>query len=114
MSYYTFDWLIAMAQPAPGAEPNPTGQMLQMVGTLAFFMVVMYLLMIRPQQKKAKQHAAMLTTLKVGDRVLTSGGVLGVVVSVKDKTVAIRSADTKMEIVKSAVSEILESASAGS
>jgi preprotein translocase subunit YajC len=46
--------------------------------------------------------------------VVTSGGVLGVVVSVKDKTVAIRSADTKIEIVKSAVSDILESASSGS
>jgi preprotein translocase subunit YajC len=114
MSNYPFEWLLAMAQAAPGTEPNPTGQMLQMVGTLAFFMVVMYLLMIRPQQKKAKQHAALLTTLKVGDRVVTSGGVLGVVVSVKDKTVAIRSADTKIEIVKSAVSDILESASSGS
>jgi preprotein translocase subunit YajC len=102
-----------MAQPRPGTEPNPTGQMLQMLGTLAFFMVVMYLLMIRPQQKKARQHAELLKTLKAGDRVVTSGGVLGVVVSVKDKTVAIRSADTKMEIVKSAVSEILESASPG-
>jgi preprotein translocase subunit YajC len=114
MSFYCFEGLLAMAQPRPGTEPNPTGQMLQMLGTLAFFMVVMYLLMIRPQQKKARQHAALLKTLKAGDRVVTSGGVLGVVVSVKDKTVAIRSGDTKMEIVKSAVSEILEDASPGS
>jgi preprotein translocase subunit YajC len=110
----SFEWMLAMAQVASATQPNPTGQMLQMLGTLAFFMVVMYLLMIRPQQKKAKQHTAMLKTLKAGDRVVTSGGVLGVVVSVKDRTVAIRSADTKMEIVKSAVTEILESTSAAS
>jgi preprotein translocase subunit YajC len=114
MLVHAFDGFLAMAQPPAGAEPNPTGQMLQMLGTLAFFMVVMYLLMIRPQQKKAKQHAALLKTIKPGDKVVTSGGVLGVVVSVKDKTVAIRSADTKMELVKSAISEIVESASSGS
>lgn len=114
MSLDQLGWVLAMGQPTPGTEPNPTGQMLQMLGTLAFFMVVMYLLMIRPQQKKARQHAELVKTLKVGDRVVTSGGVLGVVVSVKDKTVAIRSADTKMEILRSAVTEILESASTGS
>ena len=114
MLVHAFDGFLAMAQPPDGAEPNPTGQMLQMLGTLAFFMVVMYLLMIRPQQKKAKQHAALLKTIKPGDKVVTSGGVLGVVVSVKDKTVAIRSADTKMELVKSAISEIIESASSES
>jgi preprotein translocase subunit YajC len=98
--------------PAPqGSSPNPTGQMLQMVGTLVFFFVVMYFLMIRPQQKKAKEHALMVKALRAGDRVLTSGGVLGVVVSVKEKTVAIRSEGTKLEIVKSAVTEILERAS---
>lgn len=100
-----------MAQPtAPGEKPNPTGQMLSMLLTLGFFMVVMWLLMIRPQQKKAREHAALLTTLKAGDKVVTSGGIMGVVVSVKDRTVALRSADTKIEILKSAVTEIVERA----
>jgi preprotein translocase subunit YajC len=82
-----------------------------MLLTLGFFMVVMWLLMIRPQQKKAKEHASLLKTLKAGDKVVTSGGVLGVVVSVKDRTVALRSADTKLEVLKSAVTEIVERAS---
>ena len=81
-----------------------------MLLTLGFFMVVMWLLMIRPQQKKAKEHAALLKTLKSGDKVVTSGGIMGVVVSVKDRTVALRSADTKMEVLKSAVTEIVERA----
>jgi preprotein translocase subunit YajC len=97
-------------QPGPGEKANQTGQMLSMLLTLGFFMVVMWLLMIRPQQKKAKEHAALLKTLKAGDKVVTSGGIMGVVVSVKDRTVALRSADTKLEVLKSAVTEIVERA----
>jgi len=102
------DGLLAMGSTPQGAQQNPTAQMLQMLGTILFFFVVMYFLMIRPQQRKARDHASLLKTLKAGDRVVTSGGVLGVVVSVKDKTVSIRSADTKLEVVKTAVSEIIE------
>jgi preprotein translocase subunit YajC len=59
-------------------------------------------------RKKAKEHAEMLKTIRPGDKVVTSGGVVATVVSVKEKTVAIRSADTKLEVLKSAVSEITE------
>jgi preprotein translocase subunit YajC len=105
-----FSGLLAMGPAPQGSQQNPTAQMLQMVGTLVFFFVVMYFLMIRPQQKKAREHAVMVKALRPGDRVVTSGGVMGVVVSVKEKTVAIRSEGTKLEIVKSAVTEILERA----
>jgi len=50
----------------------------------------------------------MMKTLKPGDKVTTSGGIIGTVVSVKDKSVSIRSVDTKFEVLKSAVSEITE------
>ena len=52
----------------------------------------------------------MLKSLKPKDKVVTSGGVMGIVVSVQEKTVTIRSADTKLEVLKSAVSEITERA----
>lgn len=78
---------------------------------LMLLMVMLYVIMLRPQQKKAKEHARLLSKLKVGDKVITSGGIMGTVVSLKDKSVAIRSADTKMEILKSAVSEITEKSS---
>ena len=97
-----------MGSTPQGAQQNPTAQMLQMLGTILFFFVVMYFLMIRPQQRKARDHSNLLKTLKIGDRVVTSGGVIGVVVSVKDKAVSIRSADTKLEVVKTAVTEIIE------
>ena len=81
---------------------------------MVFMFVIIYMIMIRPQQKKAKQHAELLKTLKPGDKVVTSGGILGVIVSVKEKSVSLRSSDTKLEVLKSAVSEITErSSSAG-
>ena len=107
--------IIAMAPTAPaGTAPNPTGQLLQMLGTFLFFGIVMYFVMIRPQQKKAKEQAEMMKSLKSGDKVITSSGILGVVVGVKDRTVSIRSADTKLEILKSAVIEITERAGGSS
>ena len=76
---------------------------------LILLMVVFYFVLIRPQQKKAKQHTELLKTVKAGDKVVTSGGIIGVVLSVKDKGgVTIRSADAKMEITRAAISEITE------
>jgi preprotein translocase subunit YajC len=107
--------LLAMGTPTqPGTQPNPTGQMLQLVGTLAFFVFVMYFLMIRPQQKKAREQADLLKALKPGDKVVTSGGIIGVIVAVKERSVSLRSADTKLEVLKSAVSEITEKSSSES
>jgi preprotein translocase subunit YajC len=105
-----FDLLLGMGAPPQGTQDSPTAQLLKMLGPLVFFFVVMYVLMIRPQQKKAKEHANLLKSLKPGDKVVTSGGVVGVVVSVKERTVAIRSAETKIEVVKSAVAEVTERA----
>jgi preprotein translocase subunit YajC len=107
--------LLAFAPPPqPGTAPNPTGQMVQMLVTFLVLGLMFYFVMIRPQQKKAREHADLLKNLKSGDKILTSGGILGVVVGVKDKTVSIRSADTKLEVLKSAVSEITERAAGSS
>jgi preprotein translocase subunit YajC len=72
-------------------------------------MVVFYFVLIRPQQKKAKQHAEMLKTVRPGDKVVTSGGIVGMVLSVKEKGgMTIRSADAKIEITRAAIAEITE------
>jgi preprotein translocase subunit YajC len=75
---------------------------------LVLIMVVFYFLLIRPQQKKAKDHAALLKTVRPGDKIVTSGGIVGIVLTVKEKTLTLRSADTKLEITKSAIAEITE------
>ena len=72
--------------------------------------VIFYFLLIRPQRTRAKQQAELLKALKSGDKIVTASGIIGVVISVKDKTVSIRSSDAKLEILKSAVSEITERA----
>jgi preprotein translocase subunit YajC len=97
--------LLAQATPT---VPDERAQMLRTFGLMAFMGLAMYLLLFRPQQKKAREHANMLKTIKNGDKVVTSGGVLGVVVGLKEKSVSIRSADTKLEVLKSSVTEILE------
>ncbi len=70
--------------------------------------VIFYFLLIRPQQKRQKEHQKMLESLRKGDRVLTSGGIYGTVVGVKDDVVVVKIAENvKVELAKSAVSHIV-------
>ncbi len=103
-----------MAPPPTGTQPNPQGEMIKMVSMIAVMGFVMYFVMIRPQRKRQKALDALLKSIKPGDKVLTASGIVGVVVAVKEKTVSIRSADTKLEVLKSAVSEVTEKAGEGS
>lgn len=105
--------LILAADAPAGAptQPDPRAGMLQLVGWMVIMVIVVWV-MSGSQRKRAKQHAEMLKTLKSGDKVVTSGGILGVVITVKDKSVTVRSGDTKLELLKSAVSEITERAGA--
>jgi preprotein translocase subunit YajC len=87
---------------------NPAGDGIKSMLLMGVFVVGMWFLLIAPQRKKAKELANTLKTLKAGDKIVTNSGILGVVLSIKDKTLSIRSADTKMEILKSSVLEVLE------
>ena len=93
--------------PQPGQQQPPFWTSLVPLGLL---IVVFYFALIRPQQKKQKAHAQLLKTARPGDKIVTTGGIVGVIVSVKDKTISVRSADSKFEITKSAVAEITERA----
>jgi preprotein translocase subunit YajC len=99
--------LLAFAPPqAPGTQSTvpPWAQLVPFV----LLFVVMYLLLILPQQRKAKQHTALLKTLKAGDKIVTSSGIVGVVVSVREAQITLRSEDAKLEVLKSSVQDILE------
>jgi preprotein translocase subunit YajC len=69
---------------------------------------VLYLVMIRPQQKKQKQWAEMLASIKTGDRVTTSGGIRGIILSIKDDAIIVRVApdNIKLEVAKSAIASV--------
>ena len=95
------------------AEVPATGAP-QQNGIIAFLpmvllVVVFYFILIRPQQKRAKELAKLIESVKSGDRVGTASGIIGTVISVKDKIVTLRSADSKLEVSKGAITEILES-----
>jgi len=68
---------------------------------------VFYLLLIRPQQRKQRELQATIAQLKAGDKVITTGGVIGVITAVRDTSFLIRSADKSMlEIARSAVAGV--------
>jgi preprotein translocase subunit YajC len=70
--------------------------------------VIFYFLLIRPQQRKQKEHQSMLDRISKGDRVVTSGGLFGTVVGVKDNIVVLKIAeDVKAEFAKSSISGII-------
>ena len=71
--------------------------------------VAFYFLLIRPQQQRAKALAKLVSSMKTGDRVETASGIRGLVISVKDNTVTLKSADSKIEVSKASVTQILES-----
>jgi preprotein translocase subunit YajC len=79
-----FDIVYAQTGPGFGAP----GQMLSFLPLVLIF-VVFYFLLIRPQQKKAKQHQEMLAKLKKNDEVMTSGGIYGKVMTLADNVVTL-------------------------
>ncbi|MGB3243414.1 MAG: preprotein translocase subunit YajC [Sulfitobacter sp.] len=76
---------------------------------LVLIFAIMYFLLIRPQQKKLKQHAAMVAALRRGDQVVTQGGVIGKVVKVKDDgEVEVEIADgVKIRVVQSTIATVI-------
>jgi len=85
------------------AQPSP---LLNMLPLLLIF-VIFYFLLIRPQQKKQKEHEAMIKKLDKNDEVVTTGGIHGTIVNVKDETVMLRVDDNvKIEIQKNCVAHV--------
>ncbi|MEG6522182.1 preprotein translocase subunit YajC [Desulfotomaculum sp. 1211_IL3151] len=70
---------------------------------------ILYFLMIRPQQKRQKQHAAMIKGLNVGDHIVTVGGLLGSIIKIKENSIVVRIADkVHVELLKSAIAQVTE------
>ena len=79
--------------------------MLQTFAPMVLIFVIFYFLLIAPARKKQKAHAAMLSNVKNGDRVITNGGIHGVVVGVTEDLIQVRIADQiKIDLSRSAIS----------
>jgi len=82
----------AMASPPAGgnAAPQGAGAMLQSFLPLILIFIIFYFLLIRPQSKKAKEQKQMLDNLKKGDKVMTNGGIYGLIEDIDEKTVTLK------------------------
>ena len=97
----------AYAQTTTAADPGLMGSLTTFAPLIIMF-VVMYFLMIRPQQKRQKEMKAMMEALTKGDEVVTAGGILGRVVKVADAYVTLEVATgTEMVVQKNAVTTLL-------
>ncbi len=85
------DIAYALGQSGQGAEGAGAG--LTAFIPIILMFVIFYFLLIRPQQKKAKEHQNMVNNLKKGDRVITSGGIYGEITSLDENTVTVEIAD---------------------
>ncbi len=105
--------MMALGGPPAGSSPEEQKKaMFMQLGMMVFMGVIFYVMLIRPQQKRAKEQAKMLSELKAGDKVTTTSGIVGVVVGLKDNSVTIRSGESKLEITKSAIGEVVPGTSA--
>jgi preprotein translocase subunit YajC len=83
--------------------------MLMQFFPLIIIAVLFYFLLIRPQQKKQKEHQKLVADLKTGDKVITSGGMHGMVANIKETTILLKVADNvKVELDRAAVSTIVK------
>lgn len=88
----------------PSQQANPILSFLPLI----LMFVVFYFLLIRPQQKRQKEVAQMIKNLKKGDRIVTTGGLIGTVMALHDDYVVLKvgDQDTKMEVLRSAIQEL--------
>lgn len=94
----------------PGGSGAPAGQQspVMMIGWVVIMLALFYFLLIRPQQRKEKERRALIANIKTGDRVIFSGGLIGIVTNIKDNIFTIKIADnTKVDVLRSAVVRVI-------
>jgi preprotein translocase subunit YajC len=95
---------------APAASPSGAGSGLISMLPFVFIFVIMYYVMLRPQMRRQKEQAKLVSSLKTGDRVVTASGIHGLISNVKETTVIVKVADNvKLEMEKTAVTNVVKS-----
>lgn len=100
---------ISLLQEAPGGAPSASDAagLLSTIVPFLLIIVIFYFFLIRPQNKKQKETEKMIAALKKGDKVVTIGGIHGVVSSTKEKTVIVKVDDNcKVEFSRSAIAGV--------
>ena len=103
MSFFIADAFAEGAAPGPGG-----GGLIEMVLMMAVFFAIMYFMIIRPQQKRAKDHKYMLDALNKGDEIVTGGGVLGKITNIGDNFIQIEVADgVQVKVQRQAIATVM-------
>jgi len=98
------DFFISSAWAAPAEQPDPIMSFLPLI----LIFVVFYFLLIRPQQKRAKEHKQMVATLAKGDEVVTNGGLLGKITEIGDNFIQVQiSEGIEVKVQRQAVSTLM-------
>jgi preprotein translocase subunit YajC len=98
---------------SPAPEGGEGGGIMSTLLMFAFIIGIFYFLILRPQQKRQKERQQMLTALHKGDKVITAGGLHGVVAGLDEKTVLVQVADNiKLKFERSSISSIVREAEA--
>ena len=93
---------------AMAAGESPQGGGIQLVIMIALFFGIMYFMIIRPQSKRAKEHASLLDSISKGDEIVTSGGILGKVIKLGDNFIEIKISDSSnMKIQRHAITSVM-------
>ncbi len=97
----------APAATAPTAGSAASSGMMNLVLPLILIFAIWYFLLIMPQQKKEKKRQAMLNQIKRGDKVVTIGGIYGIVEGIKDDVVTLKLGSNNVEFIRSAISRVV-------
>ncbi|OGT51079.1 MAG: preprotein translocase subunit YajC [Gammaproteobacteria bacterium RIFCSPHIGHO2_12_FULL_42_13] len=96
------------AETAAATTPPPQGGFLSVLPLLIVFILISYFLLIRPQSKRAKQQRQLLSSLSVGDEILTTGGIIGRITKLRDNYLALSTGkEIEMIFQKNAVAAVL-------
>lgn len=88
---------------------NPATTIITNLMPLLIFVVIFYLFLIKPQQKKSQEQSKMIKNLKAGDKVLTSGGIIATVKKNKDKEFVLEiSKDVKIKVLPEAIKSLIK------
>jgi preprotein translocase subunit YajC len=105
----TFILPLLMAAPQASGDPGAAPSLMTTFLPFVAIIVIVYFLMIRPQNKKRKETEKMLAAIKKGDKVVTIGGLHGTIQTVKESTVIIKVDDNvKLEFLRSAISNVVQ------
>ena len=100
--------LMTMIQAAPAAQPSTSTALFVQIFPLVAIFFIFYLLWIRPQSQRVKQHQAAINAVKKGDEVITGGGIRGRVTKVADDEAEVEIAQgVKVRVVKSTITQVL-------